>query len=76
MTKLSLSRRTFLGGAAASPFVLSGLIGGFVGTWLFHVLNIPLPGLVLFGVNLIPAFVGAVIIAVAAQLITSRRPLS
>ena len=26
MTKLSLSRRTFLGGAAASPFVLSGLI--------------------------------------------------
>jgi basic membrane protein A and related proteins len=26
MTRLSLSRRTFLGGAAASPFVLSGLI--------------------------------------------------
>ncbi len=26
MTKLSLSRRTFLGGAAASPFVLSGLV--------------------------------------------------
>ena len=25
MTKHSLSRRTFLGGAAASPFVLSGL---------------------------------------------------
>jgi uncharacterized membrane protein YeaQ/YmgE (transglycosylase-associated protein family) len=56
--------------------VLSGLIGGFVGTWLFHVLSIPLPGLVLFGVNLIPAFVGAVIIAVAAQLFTSRRPIS
>ena len=27
MTKYSLSRRTFLGGAAASPFVLSGLGG-------------------------------------------------
>src|SRR5260370_29916995 len=26
MTKLSLSRRPFLGGAAASPFVLSGLV--------------------------------------------------
>jgi len=26
MTKLSLSRRAFLGGAAAGPFVLSGLI--------------------------------------------------
>src|ERR1700680_2708957 len=27
MTKLSLSRRTFLGGVAASPFVVSGLGG-------------------------------------------------
>ena len=26
MTKLSLSRRTFLGGVAASPFVISGLV--------------------------------------------------
>src|SRR5260370_28226622 len=27
MTKLSLSRRAFLGGAAASPFVVSGIAG-------------------------------------------------
>src|ERR1700674_4377054 len=39
--------------------VLSGLIGGFIGTWLFHAFRVPLPDLVLFGVNLIPAFGGA-----------------
>ena len=38
--------------------VLSGLIGGFIGTWLFHVLGIRDPGFELFGVHLIPAFVG------------------
>jgi uncharacterized membrane protein YeaQ/YmgE (transglycosylase-associated protein family) len=56
--------------------VLSGLIGGFIGTWLFHSFRIPLPDLVLFGVNLIPAFVGAVLVAVAAQLFTHRRPVT
>jgi uncharacterized membrane protein YeaQ/YmgE (transglycosylase-associated protein family) len=53
--------------------VLSGLIGGFIGTWLFHLFGIGVPGLVLFGINVIPAFVGAVVIAVAAQLLSGRR---
>ena len=56
--------------------VLSGLIGGFIGTWLFHTLGLGIPGFALFGINLVPAFVGAVIIAVAAQLFTSRRRIA
>ena len=55
--------------------VLSGLIGGFIGTWLFHLLGIREPGFELFGVHLIPAFVGAVVIAVAAQLLSGRRAM-
>jgi uncharacterized membrane protein YeaQ/YmgE (transglycosylase-associated protein family) len=56
--------------------VLSGLIGGFIGTWLFHALGIGIPSFALFGVHLVPAFVGAVVIAVGAQLFTSRRPVT
>jgi uncharacterized membrane protein YeaQ/YmgE (transglycosylase-associated protein family) len=56
--------------------VLSGLIGGFIGTWLFHALGVRIAGPELFGINLIPSFVGAVLIAVAAQLFTSRRPVT
>jgi uncharacterized membrane protein YeaQ/YmgE (transglycosylase-associated protein family) len=55
--------------------VLTGLIGGFVGAWLFGALRIHDPGFALFGVDLIPAFVGAVVVALAAQLFTSRRPV-
>ncbi|HEV7662521.1 MAG TPA: GlsB/YeaQ/YmgE family stress response membrane protein [Chloroflexota bacterium] len=55
--------------------VLSGLIGGLIGTWLFGLLGVHDPGFRLFGVDLIPAFVGAVVIAVALQLFTARRPL-
>src|ERR1700681_4430857 len=55
--------------------VLSGLIGGFIGTWLFHVLGIHDPGFKLFGVDLIPSFVGAVVIAVGAQMFSHRRPV-
>jgi uncharacterized membrane protein YeaQ/YmgE (transglycosylase-associated protein family) len=53
--------------------VLTGLVGGLVGGWLFHQIGIRDPGFDLFGVHLIPAFVGAVIVALAAQLLTSRR---
>src|ERR1700682_3241105 len=56
--------------------VLSGLIGGFIGTWLFRAIGLHDPGFALFGVNLIPSFVGAVLIAVAAQLFTSRRSIA
>jgi uncharacterized membrane protein YeaQ/YmgE (transglycosylase-associated protein family) len=53
--------------------VLTGILGGFVGAWLFATLRIHDPRFVLFGVDIIPAFVGAVIVAFAAQLFTSRR---
>ena len=56
--------------------VLSGLIGGFIGTWLFRVVGLHDPGFSLFGIDLIPAFVGAVVIAIAAQLLSNRRSLS
>jgi uncharacterized membrane protein YeaQ/YmgE (transglycosylase-associated protein family) len=55
--------------------VLTGIIGGFIGAWLFKVLGIHDPGFTLFGVDLIPAFVGAVIVAFAAELFTTRRPV-
>jgi uncharacterized membrane protein YeaQ/YmgE (transglycosylase-associated protein family) len=55
--------------------VLAGLVGGFIGHLIFHALGIHDPGFSLFGVDLIPAFIGAVLIAVAAQLFTTRRPV-
>ena len=55
--------------------VLAGLIGGFVGGTLFHALHIRL-GFGLFGIELIPAFVGAVLVVLAAELYTSRRRLT
>ena len=54
--------------------VLTGLVGGLLGTWLFGQLGFG-TGPNVFGVHLIPAFVGAVIVALAAQLFTARRPL-
>ena len=53
--------------------VLAGIVGGFVGHLLFNLLGIHDPGFSLFRVDLIPAFVGAVVIAVAAELFTTRR---
>ena len=58
--------------------VLTGLIGGWLGHFLFTLqpLNqIQLPQLVFFGVDLVPAFIGALIIAFVAQLFTMRRPV-
>jgi uncharacterized membrane protein YeaQ/YmgE (transglycosylase-associated protein family) len=55
--------------------VLTGLIGGWVGNLLFRALGIHDPGFSLLGIDLIPAFVGAVIIALAAQFFTARRPV-
>ena len=48
--------------------VLAGIVGGFIGHLLIGDFG---PGL--FGVRIVPAFVGAVIIAVAAQLLTTTR---
>jgi uncharacterized membrane protein YeaQ/YmgE (transglycosylase-associated protein family) len=54
--------------------VLAGLVGGFVGRLLFHLLGIHL-GLGVIGSELIPAFVGAVIVVVVAEWATTRRSL-
>ncbi|HYU19358.1 MAG TPA: hypothetical protein VEQ11_11760, partial [Chloroflexota bacterium] len=48
--------------------VLAGVVGGFIGHLVLG--NF---GPALFGVRIIPAFVGAVLIAVAAELVTSSR---
>ncbi len=53
--------------------VLTGLIGGFVGNLVFRTLGLHDPGFRLLGIDLIPAFVGALIIALAAELFTARR---
>lgn len=56
--------------------VLAGLIGGFIGRLLFHAVGIRDLGFGLFGIELIPAFVGAVLVVVAAEMLTSRRSRS
>ena len=53
--------------------VLTGIAGGFVGHLLMGLLNIRDPGPQLFGLHVIPAFIGAVVIAVAAQVVSRSR---
>ncbi len=55
--------------------VLAGLAGGFIGSLLLKILGIHDPGFSLFRVDLVPAFVGALIVVVAVELYTTRRPL-
>ena len=55
--------------------VLTGVLGGLVGAWLFGALRIHDPGFTLFGIDLIPAFVGAVVVALLAQVFVARRRL-
>jgi uncharacterized membrane protein YeaQ/YmgE (transglycosylase-associated protein family) len=50
--------------------VLTGVLGAFLGHALFALLRFGHVGPVLFGVEVLPAFVGAVIVALAAQLFT------
>src|SRR5919197_6476655 len=45
--------------------VLAGIAGGWLGHLLFRALGLPSLGLVIAGVDLVPAFVGAVVIAFA-----------
>jgi uncharacterized membrane protein YeaQ/YmgE (transglycosylase-associated protein family) len=73
-----LADRLVPGGALPGGWlgaVLTGLIGGFVGHLLFNALHIHDPGFRLLGIDLIPAFVGAVVLAFAVQLFTARRPI-
>jgi uncharacterized membrane protein YeaQ/YmgE (transglycosylase-associated protein family) len=55
--------------------VLAGLAGGVIGHFVFHLLGWQVQRFAIAGIDLIPAFVGAVIIAVIAELITTRRPV-
>jgi uncharacterized membrane protein YeaQ/YmgE (transglycosylase-associated protein family) len=53
--------------------VLTGILGGFVGHLVFNLLHVGRVGPVIFGIDVVPAFVGAVIIAAVAQMLTTRR---
>jgi uncharacterized membrane protein YeaQ/YmgE (transglycosylase-associated protein family) len=56
--------------------VLAGIVGGWLGNLLFRALNIPSLGFSIAGVDLVPAFVGAVVIAFALELFSTRRRLT
>jgi uncharacterized membrane protein YeaQ/YmgE (transglycosylase-associated protein family) len=53
--------------------VLTGILGGFVGHLVFNLLHVGRVGPILFGIDVVPAFVGALIIAAVAQALTTRR---
>jgi uncharacterized membrane protein YeaQ/YmgE (transglycosylase-associated protein family) len=53
--------------------VLTGILGGFVGHLVFSLLHLGRVGPIIFGIDVVPAFVGAVIIAAVAQMLTTRR---
>jgi uncharacterized membrane protein YeaQ/YmgE (transglycosylase-associated protein family) len=55
--------------------ILAGLIGGFIGGLLFKALGIHDPGFALLGVDLLPAFIGALIVVSAVEVYTTRRPV-
>ncbi|MBV9169691.1 MAG: GlsB/YeaQ/YmgE family stress response membrane protein [Chloroflexi bacterium] len=55
--------------------VLTGIVGAWVGDLLFEALHLSFVGPRLAGIDVIPAFVGALVIAFAAQLFTARRPV-
>jgi uncharacterized membrane protein YeaQ/YmgE (transglycosylase-associated protein family) len=52
--------------------ILAGIAGGFVGTFLLNLIGMSRVGPSLFNVPLIPAFVGAVVIAVVAELLSKN----
>jgi uncharacterized membrane protein YeaQ/YmgE (transglycosylase-associated protein family) len=53
--------------------VLTGIVGGFVGNLVFSLLHLQHIGPTLFRIEVVPAFVGALILAGLAQLVTSNR---
>ncbi len=56
--------------------VLAGIGGGWLGHLVFRTFGLPGSGLVVAGIDLVPAFVGAVVIAVALELFSTQRPLA
>ena len=55
--------------------VLAGIVGGWLGHLLFGALRLP-GGPVIADVALLPAFVGAVVIAFALEMLSTRRALN
>jgi uncharacterized membrane protein YeaQ/YmgE (transglycosylase-associated protein family) len=53
--------------------VLTGIIGGVVGDLIFSLLHLPHIGPTLFRIEIVPAFVGALLVAGVAQLVTANR---
>jgi uncharacterized membrane protein YeaQ/YmgE (transglycosylase-associated protein family) len=53
--------------------VLAGIVGGFVGNFVLRPLGLDHFGPSLFGVQLIPAFVGAVVVALVIELLSNSR---
>jgi uncharacterized membrane protein YeaQ/YmgE (transglycosylase-associated protein family) len=56
--------------------VLAGLAGGWLGSLLFSWLHWQRIGPDIAGVDIVPAFVGAIVIAVALELFSTRRRLT
>jgi uncharacterized membrane protein YeaQ/YmgE (transglycosylase-associated protein family) len=56
--------------------VLAGIAGGWLGHLLFAALHLPGLGVAIAGVELLPAFIGAVVIAFALEMLSSRRALT
>jgi uncharacterized membrane protein YeaQ/YmgE (transglycosylase-associated protein family) len=53
--------------------VLTGIVGAFLGQLLFGLLHLPHLGPTLFRIELIPAFVGSLVVVAAAQFLTANR---
>lgn len=53
--------------------VLAGIAGGFLGSLLFRLVNLGQVGPSIAGVPVIPAFVGAIVIAGAVELVSNTR---
>jgi uncharacterized membrane protein YeaQ/YmgE (transglycosylase-associated protein family) len=58
-----------VGGGGLITYLISGVIGAFVGGWLFSALNINLPIRNAFLSQIITSTVGAIIVLIVARLI-------
>jgi uncharacterized membrane protein YeaQ/YmgE (transglycosylase-associated protein family) len=56
--------------------VLAGIVGGWLGHLVFRMFGLGNVGPSVAGVDLVPAFVGAVVIAGALELVSTRRRLA
>jgi len=56
--------------------VLAGIVGGWLGSLVFSWFHLQRIGPDIAGIDVVPAFVGALIIAGGLELISTRRPLA